>query len=94
MGSDAEWQKVRREWVRSNPPNHQDHYGCGICGKTVHKDEMELDHILPRSGSPELFSEHSNLQPSHGYCNYRKSSRRWEPKISPAEYKLRKDLDL
>lgn len=92
---DREWRKVRAAWIKENPPSHEGHYVCGICGKTVHIDDMELDHIEPRSGSPESMYDFSNLQPSHGWpCNRLKGSRRIKPIVSPSEYELRKILNL
>lgn len=89
-----EWLKLRAEWIKLNPPGHQDEYLCGICGQWVHKDGMELDHIVPRSGNPGERLSIDNLQPTHSYCNQQKGSKRWKPKISKAEYDLRKKLDL
>jgi 5-methylcytosine-specific restriction endonuclease McrA len=89
-----EWVRVRAAWIRANPPSHEGHYVCGICGKTVHIDEMELDHIDPRSGAPESFSDFANLQPSHSICNRLKGSKRLQPKVSLQEYELRRKLDL
>lgn len=67
--------KVRREWIRENPPNHQGYYICGICRRWVHESEMELDHILPSGKFPELIAGHNNLQPTHHQCNSDKGSR-------------------
>lgn len=91
---DAFWRKVRANWVKLNPPNHEGQYVCGICGKSVHIDDMELDHINPRSGAPESISDFTNLQPTHNYCNRRKGSRRLLPAVSLAEYELRSKLNL
>lgn len=90
----ALWRKVRATWVANNPPNHEGYYVCGICGRPVHIDEMELDHINPRSGAPESFSDFTNLQPAHGFCNGLKGSRKLKPVISSAEYELRQKLNL
>lgn len=90
----AEWRRVRAAWIRANPPSHEGHYLCGICGKTVSADGMELDHIDPRSGDPASRYDFTNLQPSHGTCNQWKGSRRVQPKVTPAEYRLRRILDL
>lgn len=80
--------------MKLNPPNHQGQYLCGICAKTVHVSDFELDHILPRSSHPELKSVFDNLQPTHASCNRRKGSQHWEPLVSKAEYELRRKLDL
>lgn len=90
----ALWRKVRAGWVASNPPNHEGYYVCGMCGKSVHIDDMELDHINPRSGTPQSFENPLNLQPTHSFCNRIKGSRRITPKISREEYEMRKKLDL
>lgn len=67
--------KVRRDWIKANPPNHQGYYQCGICKRWVHESEMELDHILPSGKFPHLIAEFSNLQPTHHFCNQKKGSR-------------------
>lgn len=89
-----EWVRIRRAWIKANPPTHEGHYVCGICGQTVHIDDMELDHVNPRSGSPESLADFSNLQPSHSFCNQMKSSKRLQPLVSLQEYELRRKLDL
>lgn len=94
MKQDAQWNRTRRVWVLNNPPNHQGQYVCGICGKTVHISDMELDHIIPRSGEPTSKHDSTNLQPSHAFCNQLKGSKRMKPLISPEEYELRRELDL
>jgi 5-methylcytosine-specific restriction endonuclease McrA len=74
--------KRKAEWVESHPPNHQGYYVCHICKRWVHHTEMELDHVLPKSGTPRDIAEHdNNLKPAHGqafppYCNGVKGSRR------------------
>lgn len=65
----SEWLKARRQWVKSNPPNHQGYWECGICGRWVHEDEMELDHIEKRGSHPEKVFEQENLRPTHPLCN-------------------------
>lgn len=94
MSRESDWKQVRTAWVTNNPPSHEGFYVCGICGKSVHMSDMELDHIEPRSGSPQSFRDFSNLQPAHARCNQLKGSRRLKPLISAEEYKLRKMLDL
>ena len=90
----SEWTKIRKAWVKQNPPNHQGHYVCGICGRTLDSYDMELDHITPRSGTPESTADFLNLQPTHSICNRLKGSRRLKPLISQKEYEFRKLLDL
>lgn len=90
----AQWRKVRATWVTNNPPSHEGQYVCGLCGQAVSVDDMELDHINPRSGSPESFSDPTNLQPTHPACNARKGSRRVQAKITPDEYAFRKEVGI
>lgn len=71
------WQKTRREWVKANPPNFQGYYTCYLCSKWVPAKEMELDHVLSRSGHPELRHEFSNLMPSCHPCNTKKGSKKY-----------------
>lgn len=70
-----EWLKARKEWLKTNPPNFQGYYICGICGRWVHESEVELDHIQPRSARPDLRLDFNNLQPAHHMCNNNKSSK-------------------
>ena len=87
-----EWLRVRKEWVKENPPDHAGYYVCGICGKPVHFSEMEVDHIDGRLGRNLVDKE--NLQPSHVLCNRLKGSRKLKPKVSGTEYAFRRTLDL
>ena len=87
-----EWLKVRKEWVKENPPDHAGYYVCGICGKPVHFSDMEVDHIDGRLGRNLVDKE--NLQPSHVLCNRLKGSRKLKPKVSGTEYAFRRTLDL
>lgn len=90
----AEWRRVRASWVANNPPTHEGQYVCGLCGRAVSIDDMELDHINPRSGNPESLSDSTNLQPTHATCNRSKGSRRVQPKVPLSEYELRKQIGL
>lgn len=87
-----EWLRIRRMWIKLNPPNHEGQYLCSICGKPVSCTNFELDHVLGRDG--DNFRDLDNLRPTHKYCNQRKGSQKWTPLISDEEYKLRKDMDL
>ena len=86
------WLKVRREWIRDNPPNHEGFYICGICARPVHCESFELDHVVGRDGGNLVDKE--NLQPSHMLCNRLKGSRKLKPKVSGTEYAFRRTLDL
>lgn len=88
------WVQIRRAWIKANPPDHHGGYLCGICAKWVHKDEMDLDHILSRSSRPDLFDNMDNLQPTHSWCNQLKGSVHVKPIVTTNEYWLRKELDL
>lgn len=39
----------RAAWEKRNPPNHAGYYYCHICGGWVHRDQAELDEIVPKS---------------------------------------------
>lgn len=58
-----EWLRVRKQWVKANPPNFQGYYVCWK-GDWVKAEEMELDHIQTRSTDPELRYDFDNLRPS------------------------------
>lgn len=94
MGTQREndWIRLRKAWIKANPPNHEGTYLCGVCAKPVHISQFELDHIKGREGA--LFSDLDNYQPTHSFCNQLKGSSRWTPKVSKVEYKLRKEMEL
>jgi 5-methylcytosine-specific restriction endonuclease McrA len=70
-----EWLKVRAVWLQLNRPNHQGYYTCAIGGEWVRAEEMELDHILPRSARPDLRFVLDNLQPTCHRHNTQKGSK-------------------
>ena len=82
----SDWIRFRRHWLRANPPLDNGHYICGICGGWVLEEEVTLDHIEPRTAS-NMF-RHDNIQPAHGYCNYKKGSRRLEPVVNKETYEF------
>lgn len=94
IAQSSAWLRIRKDWCKKHPPNHEGYYVCGICGKSVHDTDMELDHINPRSGSPASFADFSNLQPTHSFCNRQKGSRRLKPLISAREYEFRYKFKL
>ena len=75
-----DWIRFRTHWLNDNPPLDNGHYLCAICGNWVAAEEVTLDHIKPRTA--ENMFDPSNIQPAHGYCNYRKGSRRLNPVVS------------
>lgn len=87
-----EWLRVRKEWVKENPPDHAGYYICGLCALPVHYLDMEVDHVMGRKGS--LLVDKATLQPTHSICNREKGSRKVVPKVSKQEYELRRTLDL
>lgn len=85
-----DWLRFRTRWLKDNPATDNGYYICGICGHWVAGDEVTLDHIEPRNAA-NMF-DYDNIQPAHGYCNYRKGSNRWEPKVSKETYEFLKFL--
>lgn len=79
-----DWLRFRRWWLANNPPLDNGYYICGICGHWVAANEVTLDHISPRTAD-NLFDP-SNIQPAHGYCNYKKGSRRITPVVDKDMY--------
>lgn len=88
----SDWLRFRRHWLNDNPPSDNHCYLCGICGKWVSEEEVTLDHINPRRAD-NMF-QYDNIQPAHRYCNYKKGSNRWKPKITKQQYQYLKMLDL
>lgn len=87
---EAAWLAYRGYWLRYNPPLDNGYYLCGICGRWVAGDEVTLDHIRPRN-IDNMFDD-NNIQPAHGICNYKKGSKRWQPKVTKEEYKFLQDM--
>ena len=81
---EAAWLAYRRMWLQQNPPLDNGYYLCGICARWVRADEVTLDHIRPRN-LDNMFQS-SNIQPAHGACNYKKGSKRWQPKVTKEVY--------
>jgi hypothetical protein len=77
---EAAWSAFRRLWLEANPPLDNGYYMCGIGGEWVRAEEASLDHINGRDGA--LMFDPDNIQPSCGYHNYRKGSRRLNPVVS------------
>lgn len=72
-----EWIKRRKIWVKDHPANHQGAWVCYLCGQWVYKEDMELDHVSPKSSTPkEIANSDDNLRPTHAICNRNKGSRR------------------
>lgn len=46
---DVKQRESRAAWESRNPPNHAGFYYCHICGGWVHREQAELDHIVPTS---------------------------------------------
>ena len=71
------WQKVRREWVKLNPPNFQGYWICYLCNKWIDKYELTLDHVIPKSNAINYSARHDdgNLRPCCGTCNTEKGSK-------------------
>lgn len=82
----ADWLRFRSHWLRDNPPMDNGYYLCGICGRWVEHSEVTLDHIEPRT--MENMFKASNIQPAHGYCNYRKGSQRLTPAVNKETYEF------
>jgi 5-methylcytosine-specific restriction endonuclease McrA len=68
----------RREiWIQDHPANHQGAWVCYLCGQWVYKEDMELDHVEPKSSTPKKIADSDdNLRPSHYLCNRNKGSSR------------------
>lgn len=65
------WIGTRKQWFKEN---EAESYTCYLCGKYLTKEEVTLDHVKPRSNSPQLRHDMSNLKPSCGPCNLAKGS--------------------
>lgn len=87
---EAAWRAFRRLWLEANPPLDNGYYLCGIGGEWVRAEEATLDHIEGRDGS--LMFDPDNIQPSCGYHNYSKGSKKWKPKVNQEQYAFLREL--
>ena len=55
-----EWEKVKREYYKLNPPGHEGYVTCAICQKWT--QNPDVDHIKNKGSHPELASDLKNLQ--------------------------------
>lgn len=71
------WLRIRGQYLRDNPPNHQGYYICAICGSWVHHRVITVDHIIPRSNAHNYAhrNDYSNLQLACWNCNNAKGSK-------------------
>jgi 5-methylcytosine-specific restriction endonuclease McrA len=67
------WDTFKLDWFKRHT---QAVMTCGICGLPVKREDVVLDHILPKSGEPQLRYVDSNIQASHWICNGQKGSKR------------------
>ena len=65
------WIETRRKWIELNPGP----WNCYICGVPLDINEMELDHVKPRSKYPELRFDLDNLKPCCHKDNFEKGSK-------------------
>ena len=63
----------RENWFSHNPPSLFGRYRCISCGKYYRKDQIEIDHRIPKrkGGTDDLW----NLQPMCRHCNRSKRER-------------------
>lgn len=67
-----EWLKIRRQWIKDNPPSFEGFYTCYLCNKEIPADELTLDHVVSRGRGGS--SRYENLNPAHYICNTSKGS--------------------
>lgn len=60
------WTACKAEWFKLYD---SDTYPCHYCGESMTRDEVTLDHKIPRSRAPELRYDFDNLVPCCWMCN-------------------------
>lgn len=72
-----EWLRIRKQWLKDNPPNHEGYYMCYICGRWIAASVITIDHVIPRSNANNYANRHdvSNLRPCCWSCNNKKGSK-------------------
>lgn len=73
------WLKIRKQWVKDNPPNFQGYYQCYICFRWIPENELTLDHVIPKSNAQNYANRHDpeNLKPCCYTCNSEKGSKKY-----------------
>ncbi len=70
--------KITKKWIETKAKwfeiNKAAYYFCYICGKSMTRSQLTLDHIQSRSRHPELRFVLSNLAPCCWDCNTAKGS--------------------
>lgn len=69
------WIRAKKRWFKENEPNFQGYYECYLCHKWVPKEEITIDHVIPRSRRPDLVTDQSNLRACCWTCNGEKGSK-------------------
>ena len=70
----TEWLRVRTEFLKENPPNHQGYYKCTYCPRWITADEITVDHVVSRTRAPHRRFDKSNIVFACGNCNEAKGS--------------------
>lgn len=71
------WLSFRTQYFANHPPNADGLYRCYLCLRQFPRDEITLDHVIPRSGAPQLRYVESNIRYACGMCNSLKGSKRY-----------------
>jgi 5-methylcytosine-specific restriction endonuclease McrA len=71
------WTNYRRKYFDSHPPNSDGLYRCYLCLALFPREGITLDHVIPRSGAPQLRYDDNNIRYACGSCNHAKGSKRY-----------------
>lgn len=70
------WQEFKGGWFKRHQPDFDGYYKCHICDRSVHKDDVVLDHVVPQGWGHKRKYEDGNIKPAHIICNAKKGSKR------------------
>lgn len=68
------WKETRLLWFKENKPP----YFCYLCNKPLKKEQVTLDHVIPRGSYPQFRYNLDNLKPACIKCNNEKASQSLE----------------
>ena len=77
------WDQTVDRWYALNPPDENGNWICylqiaDLCPKLLDKEQITLEHVIPKSRGKKYKYNVNNIRPACVYCNSLKGSRTLE----------------